>query len=361
MRLNLESTRSGSSTSLMAISSFINWWLLELQALVPLALRNNESQSVVINIDMIDEFISSADDRIADTSLRGPWPTAPAHVAELVRDALPERVKATGIAVRHADIMETTISVPAAARGNIFEFLDYEIDRYIPIPVEDIIKVYDYKGFDKVRSEADVTLTVCRNETYDFAKKIAEQLQCDLLYLGKDLSNQQEGNLASNAKTPSLKRHTGWKAGVFALTLGAALVLLFTDTVNQRQQLEQQLADLQSSTRSASSTKMEIENRLSWMKTIAEEQPQVLDALAVVVDAIGPSGTINYLAWKPDGYELAGRTPDTASMIQAITLQAQIGSIEYLSPIEVAPDGTHERFHVKISLAEHAEMRNAIE
>lgn len=361
MRLNLNSTYRGSSALLMAISSFVNWWLRELQSLVPWAVNRKESRSVVVNIDLIDECISSADDQIAKTSQDGPWPTAPAHIADLARDALPDGVKATGVAVRHSDIMEATVSVPSAARNNLSEFLDYELDRYIPIPVDDIVRVYDYQGFDKVQSEANVILTVCRKETLDFAEKIAAQLRCDLIYLGKDLSNKREGNLASNATTQALNRHTGWKIGLLAFILCSAMTILHVSTGNQRQLLQQQLADLQSDSRSASSAKLEIENRLSWMTTIAEEQPQVLDALAVVVDAIGPSGTINYLAWKPDGYELAGRTPDTASMIQAITLRTQIDSIEYLSPIEVAPDGTHERFHVKISLAEHAEMRDAVE
>lgn len=349
MRSSLDLFGSGSSLDILLLKNFALWWWREISCLCRACFGGRSALSKVLHIDLDEGTFWYGEQSTRRAIPNWPGDVPPDAIANLVQSIIPN-VTPAGLAIRHPDVMETEMSAPSIARKNLSEFVGYELDRYFPVPPETISSAYDFIGQSKDGASIRLALSACRREHMDFAVQLAQELDCDLLYFGSNLQDQQQRNLAAHVASPEFRPALRWKAALLTLLLLASLAVILVGQADRRHALEQQLAEAQTTAQSESDAKTAIRQRLGWMEAIAQNQPRVLDALNVVVPAIGGNGAINYLAWEPDSFEIAGRTPDAAATIRLLAAHPLFGAIEYLSPVQAAPEGDYERFHLKVFL-----------
>lgn len=169
------------------IADFVDWWLGELRALVPGALRRrltSSRQRVVLALDADAAIL-----QVETNGAREPLGRLSLADEALASGALAALLEANGLASRLRDgsaeaslrlpaerSLNTVMRLPLAAKSNLDEVVEFELDRYTPFRPEQVLFAARIVGEDAQVGLIDVDVVMVPRSMADQAVGAAQRL-----------------------------------------------------------------------------------------------------------------------------------------------------------------------------------------
>lgn len=345
----------------------LEWWLSELQAMLPWRLGTDPERAAAILEFAGDTATLVLARRGAHPALRIPLERAEADLTRPgIQAALRERRLGNDVAVRldPSVLLETELSLPFGAERAMRQILLNQLDRVVPLPADEVEFQYRIAPRSASARALRVRLTVVARETIAQAQALARALGLapSLMFAsppsgsatgfgrGRPLILWRAGRDSGDA--PRLRR----TARILEL---AAIVLVVTAFGTYVYRLDQQLADLEedvavkarlaSAARDLGRQQQDVEATLDMLHK-REREPRPLQILEEATELVPDDSWVTRLTVRGRTVELLGNSPRVSDLVARLDNHDTFWDPQFLSPITQAPDGATQRFNLSFQI-----------
>ena len=324
------------------IGAFLKWWLDHLAQLMPRWLHRPAFfclDAIVIRptapLDRIGNFAISSRRNGKET----PLGDFPARVDEL-RQVPPARGRPVVLNIARTELLEKTLALPLAARGELDQALAFEMDRETPFAADELYWNYSIESVDQLQGRLFVHLILIPKD----------RLMPLLMILGQAGLRPKWVEVADapadsaflpleNHRSPPQHRSRLVLAGAAAccltLALGAALIPFV------RQQVE--LASLDGEIRAGQAIAAETDalrreaDRLSrsaaFVRSAKEKRARPLEVLATVTQLLPDDTYLTDIELRQRKLTLSGRSAGAARLIGVFAADARFRNPGFAAPV----------------------------
>jgi len=244
--------------------------------------------------------------------------------------------------VPSARLLHKALTLPAAARNDLGQILQFEMDRYTPFSNEQVYFDYIVKEDEAAEGRIAVDLYLAQKDPVD---QDIEQLMS--LNLRPDRISGQNGNeqllpvnlipKMSRKEASRLNYPITWAlTGLACLLYIASLVLPIQVRQSQIETLEAELASLRSDALQVQALIKERDALLARSSFIAEKQSEHIPAIVLVneLTELLPDDTwLQRLVIKPDEIQLLGESDNASSLITLLENSDYLQAPAFRSPV----------------------------
>jgi general secretion pathway protein L len=355
------------------LATFFAWWRDELLGLVPDRVRAlfGQSRSDVVLAQVEDGFVvlAGASDRgsVEGTGTRGN--SLAEALAALARAAKSKAEGAVGLRLPLEACFARSIELPAAARKDIRQILDMDLERATPFKHRDVYTAHVVDGEDAARGRMRVRQLVTKRETVDPIVAEIKAAGLDVAYV--DCWSGQPGKgLPVNFLAP--RDGLGGQSGTprtGRVLAGLALLLLASALLLGLYRYETALAELQAKTAQARQQAAAVRDvleradsaladlaRLQDLKTKRLPAIEVLDeATRILPDSVW----LTDLRLEDDVLDMSGLAPSAAALPPLFAKSALVGDAALTAPVTFDQREDKERFSVRVRVKHQALSRQA--
>ncbi len=356
------------------VRRFLRWWLAELAALVPKALRVRSRQRgdalefaltpEAVVVHHVHDGASQALGQMAAGAPptepdQAPETPIPDHLAVLADRFRPESTRCeVHVPAELALVREVTL--PLAAAENLRQVLAFEMERQTPLRAEDVY--YDYTVLERNPNEQQMKLRVgvVPRHVVDHAL---------LPVKGWDLEHQLErpggdgvGDsgvdftfLSSRYRTRLTTRLVPTLVVANVLLLAAVVFVPLSQQSETLRELENELAVTK---RKANAT-LAIQDRIAQLRAEAEFLTQrsvghlpVVELLEELSALLPDSTWLFRLEIKDGKVQLQGTSVAASSLIATLEESEHLANVRFISPVLREANTGRERFHLSADIAE---------
>jgi general secretion pathway protein L len=359
--LNLNSTID------INFKQFFRWWKRELGFLVPEKIKRlvNDKQGFIIispeGSQLVLTYTHDGQSEPLATLDRGA--RDPAFQGLYEKD---ERlVKATVILrLKGQDAIQKELSLPAAAKENLYQVVAYELDRYTPFKAEQVY--FAVKPLDVVNEPGQirVMLILTPREILDGLYEDVKALGLSLLFADyEDSANNLDGldytyNLLPERlrqKTAKLPRLIHWALITFTCLLLMAVIVMPVwfeyQTVNA---LQLKTASLEKEAKKVKALQSDIDAVIDETRQLIKEKnatPEVIVMLNTLSSLIKDDTWLSYAQYSDGHLQIQGESPAASTLIAVLEASELFVNARFASPVTQDRISKLERFQITVDVA----------
>jgi general secretion pathway protein L len=344
------------------IAPFVHWWFDQLAGLVPPSWRDlgrARSDRLVLSeaTGGCDAAIIRKDRRKDASHTLGRFACTDEGGRNL-RTALGEddgRPLSVVLAVQAQHVLSKTLSLPLAARRNVAQVIEFEIDHETPFRSDDVVWRHDVRQIDHAREKIEVELQlVPRQAIADGCRLLAAAgLRLDCVEIpGGAAQRRIELKHAAPSDGTGRRLQLAWGAAAAILAI-VAVATPFIRVEHAVSAAKSDVERLRKVAGEAVSLKREIDEVSKGARFTADQRLRVRDPLRVMAAATDalPDGThLTEFALRGEQATLVGLSPSAANLISALAAVPPFHDPAFGAAV-VRPDGASlELFTIKARL-----------
>ena len=354
---------------------FFLWWGRELAFLVPERLRqwlSDQSGQIFLTVSDEQLYFNRLVDGESQTLATLPVNEQTSSQFQKLKTEHAELEKAQCILrLTEQQAIGKVLYLPAAARENLKQVIEFEMDRYMPFKADQVYFADKFLG-KMDNGQIRVLLVVTPRQKLD--RLIAElntagirPSVADFAGLPNDFEQDFEPyNLLPEQHRPGgspIARVVIWSAGLIVLLLFAA-VLIFPvwHEGQQVHALRQQLRDLEKDTRTVQERQLEIDEIVSETERLLKTKSSMtsLTELINTLSKLIPDDTsLTHLQYNDDRLQLQGQSPAASLLIGLLESSPLFANARFVSPLTQDRRTGLERFQISVEVKARASSTDA--
>lgn len=337
------------------------WWIGELTACVPAALR----QRFTANRNRLLLLVDAAGDNLIEETGDGRRPLgridvdAPGDrqiVTRLPRARSGEQRPITvRLDERHA--LRTTASLPLAAERNLAQVIGFEFERLVPFKQSEVYFAYRLTARDKAAQTIGVELTIVPHA--ELAKMIDALPGLGFRAAEIHVAGPVPTSIAiahANRIEPSRsgrRINLGLGAVAMVLAVGCAAIPLWRDHATI-ESLDAQIADARSQAEASATLQKQIDAESRDQRFLVDRKnasPTVTELLATLTQLLPDDTYLTELEVKGDQVRMVGLTGSATALLASIAKSPSFRDASFESSITRDPKTNRERFDIGAHIA----------
>lgn len=269
------------------------------------------------------------------------------------------------IHISESEVLTRRVSLPASTEENLYEVIQYEMDRYTPFSKEDVY--CDYRIEDRIKEKEliKVLLIVIRkvvlNPVVDAIEDSGIHLQAidviDSQNPDRSLHNvkllRSYVDFGKNKKA-SIKWLAAAAAGLLLLTGLTPLVINYTHI----SKLSSELAGLEKTVQKVKQLQTEytkMQDQVGYLVNIKEKNPSIIELLNLLTQAIPDHTYIQRLSLEGGLLSIQGLSASASELIPIIDKSGMFDDIRFAAPVTQSGADGLERYSItaQIKTAEY--------
>jgi len=254
-----------------------------------------------------------------------------------------------------AAILRKKISLPLAARQNLRQVLEFELDYETPFRPDEVVWQYRIQRIDRGREMMDIELLIVPRSVIEKPCEFVELagLHPAMVELADSAGRLSRINLQDNAafEDRTIQRINLAVAGVAAVLALTAVIVPFLRLAANLMEVRGEVEQLRVVANETGTLQREIEQLLQTKQLIVNERAQVRDplqVLAAVTQALPDTTYLTEFSLRSEQARLVGFSPSAANLIAALTDTAPFRDPTFGAPI-VHPDNSQlELFTIRL-------------
>ncbi|NIR28405.1 MAG: pilus assembly protein PilM [Gammaproteobacteria bacterium] len=353
------------------IGAFWRWWSGELGAMLPGALRrvfSARSSRLVVDAEQGGATLtlegSGRVQRLGSLDLG--LDAGLAQQLEPRSRALVRRSKELVIRLPPADVMSTTVVLPAATQENLRDVLAFEMDRYTPFRVDHVYYDFRVLGSDPERRKIRVQLVVTPRQRLN---GVLERLSRwglkphAVTVREEDLEGGPAGGGAPINLLPRDRRprrngaRSRWNRMLVALAVALAVAVITIPLVRKARlvdTLESDVAQARVAAEAAQRMRTRLKETTEEVSFLAErkrQQPAVIDLLRELTRLLPDDTWLLRFELREDRLKIQGESPTASTLISIIESSELFRDPRFGAPVTQNPRSGLERFVITARVA----------
>jgi general secretion pathway protein L len=335
---------------------FLQWWLREIKACLPQALRKLFTERRLLVRASPREFC------IAD-----PHSPERAEVCHALRSwsrngdagSPPSATQRCDLLLDKGMVLERELELPLDAETTLRRVLSFSMDRYTPFNESDVLFDYKVVRRDSANRKLALKLYVAPREALEplLGNLAGMGLEVASLDVAADTANSRTGVNLLAAERRSANAGMG-RIDRALLFSGVALLLvaLVSPFVLRHQsaaRLEDELAQLRAEVREAETVRMELTERIERMRLIQSRNtamPATLDILLELTRLIPDDAWAGQVAVKSGRVRLTGEASAASELLALLSNSAIFSDPKFEAPLTQNPRTGRERFVISLAI-----------
>lgn len=278
---------------------------------------------------------------------------------------------ALDIKISETEVLTKQISLPANTEENLFEVIQYEMDRYTPFNKDDVY--FDYRIEERLKEKQliKVLLIVVRKETLDPIAKAIEGSGVHLQSIDVIDAQDQDNSLHNvkllrtyadigKSKKTSLKWLLGALAGLFLLTGLTPLIMNYIHIQN----LSDELAGLEKTVTKVKQLQKEhskMRDQVGYLVNIKDSNPSILELLNLLTQAVPDHTYVQRLSLEAGLLSLQGLSASASELIPIIDQTNMFDDIRFAAPVTQSGGDGLEKYSItaQIKLQDQVSVQGA--
>jgi general secretion pathway protein L len=346
-----------------------HWWRGEIAALLPPGLRKALAPSdPVIAIDLQSDMVfvrRFSDDGESEIAR---MPRASFDAATLRAVLAPylakPRLLREDFALRMPDTMALwrNLALPLAARGNIADVLNLELDRQSPLDRGEVYHDYKIARVDRQLGRIDIVWRIARRSVVDAALDVCRQAGVELAVVAftSDETPPDGGNFPISAQASRVLRLRSLMAPMLTALVVGLVVAVLAAGYARNQDAADALAARADVARGQARISRHIENEIAGARQRAvflarRKQGLIVTDLIAEATQVLPDGSwLTELEYQGGEVRLQGLSNSPASLIALFDASPLFADAQFRAPLMQAQGGV-ERFDMSVRIRKGAQ------
>ncbi|WP_340120942.1 PilN domain-containing protein [Methylobacter svalbardensis] len=355
------------STINLDVNKFFRWWLRELGFLVPEKIRQlvNEKQGfIIVRPEGNQLALTYVANELAEplAILERNASGIAQYKALLAKD---ERLAKANLILRLTaqQAIQKELVLPAAVKGNLFQVVTYELDRYTPFKAEQVYFSVKQLEAEHEPGQIRVMLVLTPREMLDALYEDVKAMGMSPLFVDyeampNDLEHRYEGyNLLRDtlrektANTPRLI-YSGLIAAVFLL-LAAVLVSPVWFEYRTVNALQEKIDTLEKDAKDVKALQLEIDAMIDETRLLIAEKsaaPTVVDMLNSLSALMKDDTWLSYAQYSDGHLQIQGESPAASALIGVLEDSELFANARFVSPVTQDKISGQERFQITVDV-----------
>lgn len=356
------------STINLDVNKFFRWWLRELGFLVPEKIRQlvNEKQGfIIVRPEGNQLALTYVANELAEplAILERNASGIAQYKALLAKD---ERLAKANLILRLTaqQAIQKELVLPAAVKGNLFQVVTYELDRYTPFKAEQVYFSVKQLEAEHEPGQIRVMLVLTPREMLDALYEDVKAMGMSPLFVDyeampNDLEHRYEGyNLLRDtlrektANTPRLI-YSGLIAAVFLL-LAAVLVSPVWFEYRSVNALQEKIDTLEKDAKDVKALQLEIDAMIDETRLLIAEKsaaPTVVDMLNSLSTIMKDDTWLSYAQYSDGNLQIQGESPAASALIGVLEDSELFANARFVSPVTQDKISKQERFQITVDVS----------
>ena len=351
-----------SSLNMQSVKDFFIWWGEGLAMLLPgdknISLsRNKESLALIINQNEYQVLNNDGDSLLhINHSIVGE--------IEALEDLFKNEVSKDGLAldiqINNSEVLNRKITLPANTEENLYEVIQYEMDRYTPFTKDEVY--FDYRVDERIKEKQliKVLLVVVRKEVLDPVINAIENSDVHLQNIDIDHpeNNIKNVNLLRShgdigkSKNSSIKGLLVASASLLLLTAVTPLVINYIHI----QRLSSELKDLEPTVQKVKQLQSEytkMQGQVGYLVNIKENNPSIVEMLNILTQVIPDHTHVQRLSLEGGLLSIQGSSASASELIPVIDATGMFDDIRFAAPVTQSGGDGLERYSITAQIKRH--------
>ena len=329
--------------------------------------RNKEALLLVIDRDEYQLFDQQNEPLLHEESA----------ISEENEDALKsifdQATKKDGVAldiqIRNSEVLTRHLSLPASTEENLYEVIQYEMDRYTPFNKDDVY--FDYKIEDR-NSEKElikVLLIVVKKEILAPIVNAIEMTNVHLRKIDivdsenpdrnlKDINFFRANNEINRSKTASNKWLLIAAAVLFVLT-GITPIMMNYIQINKISSELESMEGTVKKVKQLQSEYQKMQDQVGYLVRIKENNPSVIEMLNLLTKVIPDHTYVQRLSLESGQLSIQGVSASASELIAIIDQTGLFGEIRFAAPVTQSGADGLERYSITANIKSNTQAEKS--
>lgn len=250
---------------------------------------------------------------------------------------------ALDIHIDESEVLKKQVSLPASTEENLYEVIQYEMDRYTPFNKDDVY--FDYRVEDRIKDKEliKVLLIVIRKEVLN---PVVHAIENSSLHLQRINIINAQNPTASLQNVKLLRSHNDlggtqkssikWLA---AAALGLLLVTGLTPLVINYMHISKLKSELQELEETVNEVKnlqseyIKMQNQVGYLVDIKDKNPSIIELLNLLTVSIPDHTYVRRLSLEGGLLSIQGTSASAAGLIPIIDNSGMFDDIRFAAPV----------------------------
>ncbi len=261
------------------------------------------------------------------------------------------------IHISDSEVLTRRISLPASTEENIYEVIQYEMDRYTPFNNNDVYFDYRIEGRDKDKQLIKVLLIVVRKEILNPVINLIENSDAHVRIQTINIDANNPEHALQNVKLLRSYGEVGKsnKSSVKWLAIAALCLLLLTGitplAINyvHISKLSSELAGLEKTVQKVKLLQKEYtktENQVGYLINIKERNPSIIELLNLLTHALPDHSYVQRLSLEGGLLSIQGLSASASELIPIIDKTSMFDDIRFAAPVTQSGAERLERYSI---------------
>ena len=352
-----------------SLNQFFTWWISELLGVLGPAMRERVQgrRNYLILEKQEQEFRARYGYRgnlrsIGQFSLDGDNPDQSA-LPDITR--VTDKVDEIVLFLSKDELLEKTISFPAATEPNLRNVVGYEMDRYTPFSADQVYFGCRITGRDPSNQRITVSITLIPRKKLDPTLEALNAIGIKIgavapaEYASESLyafNLLPESEQSIRLKRKRLRQRWQW---AFLLLAIVGAVIAFTFSQNQRlQNLQEMVVEPKAMAETARQVKAELallNDSRTFLITKKNDELSVLIVLNELTQMLPDHTWISRMEWQQERVlKLTGESAEASALISLLEDSEYLQDVRFASPVTTNPRTQKERFVILVQLRKEA-------
>lgn len=263
---------------------------------------------------------------------------------------------ALDIQISETEVLTKKISLPASTEENLFEVIQYEMDRYTPFSKEDVY--FDYRVEERLKEKQliKVLLIVARKEILDPVIKAIEGSEVHLQSIDIIDVKKPDNSLHNVKLLRSFSKIGKSKKAPFKWLLAASIGLLLLTGLTPLvinyihiQDLSDELAGLEKTVKKVKQLQNEhskMRDQVGYLVDIKDNNPSIIELLNLLTQAVPDNTYVQRLSLEAGLLSMQGLSASASELIPIIDKTGMFDDIRFAAPVTQSGGDGLEKYSI---------------
>ena len=263
---------------------------------------------------------------------------------------------ALDIHINESEVLTRRISLPASTEENLYEVIQYEMDRYTPFNKDDVYCDFRIEDRDKEKELIKVLLIVVRKEVLNPVIDSIENSGIHLQAIDV-IDSQDPENSLHNVKLlrsysdlgNSKKTSTKWLAAVAVALLFLTGITPLVINYIHISKLSSELEGLEKTVQKVKQLQSEyskMQNQVGYLVDIKQRNPSIIELLNLLTQAIPDHTHVQRLSLEGGLLSIQGLSASASELIPIIDKSDMFDDIRFAAPVTQSGADGLERYSI---------------
>lgn len=260
------------------------------------------------------------------------------------------------ISIDENEVLTKSITLPASTEENIYEVIQYEMDRYTPFNKDDVY--FDYKIEDRIKDKEliKVLLIVVRKEVLN---PVVHAIENSTIHLQRiDVVNPQKPDqILKNVKL--LRSHADLRSNpqssikwLAAAAIGLLLLTALTPLMINYMHISKLSSELEGLEKTVQKVKQlqneytKMQDQVGYLINIKEKNPSIIELLNLLTTSIPDHTYVQRLSLEGGLLSIQGTSASASGLIPIIDKSGMFDDIRFAAPVTQSGADGLERYSI---------------